>query len=44
MRLPKAVTVFFSAVLEVLSLSFSIAVPLLFCPVCYFQINALELP
>ncbi|WP_297290015.1 TIGR01906 family membrane protein [uncultured Flavonifractor sp.] len=44
MRLPKAVTVFFSAVLAVLALSFSIAVPILFRPFYYFQINALELP
>lgn len=44
MRLPKAVTIFFSIVLAVLALSFSIAVPILFRPFYYLQINTLQLP
>ena len=44
MRLPKAVTVLAALLLALLVLSFSIAVPILFRPFYYLQIDALDLP
>ena len=44
MRLPKAVTVLMALLLALLVLSFSIAVPILFRPFYYLQIDALDLP
>ena len=44
MRLPKVLTLLCAVVLAPLVLSFSIAVPILFRPFYYFQIDALDLP
>ena len=44
MRRPKAVTVLMALLLALLVLSFSIAVPILFRPFYYLQIDALDLP
>ena len=44
MRLPKAVTVLMALLLALLVLSFSIAVPIVFRPFYYLQIDALDLP
>lgn len=44
MRLPKVLSLALAVVLALLVLSFSIAVPILFRPFYYVQINALDLP
>ena len=44
MRLPKAVTALAALLLALLILSFSIAVPILFRPFYYIQIDMLDLP